>query len=114
MSGRDAGAFRGVRAALSALGVFSINVKACVRYLVSGQVQGVFFRASARKQALARALTGWARNLSDGRVEVVAYGDESALNGLRDWLWVGPTHAHVKHVSAEPMQALDIGGFEIR
>lgn len=89
-------------------------MKVCMRYLVSGQVQGVFFRASAREQALARGLTGWARNLPDGRVEVVACGEETELNGLRDWLCAGPARARVEQVSVEPMQALDISGFEIR
>ncbi len=96
------------------MAVFSLNVKACAHYLVSGQVQGVFFRASARKQALARGLTGWARNLSGGRVEVVACGEESGLNELRDWLWIGPEQARVKHVSAEPLEWLEISGFETR
>lgn len=91
-----------------------LTVKICVRYLVSGQVQGVFFRASARKQALARGLTGWARNLPDGRVEVVACGEETELNGLRDWLWTGPARARVEQVSAEPLPVLDSSGFEIR
>ncbi len=52
------------------------------RFLVSGRVQGVFYRGSTREQAVALGLSGYARNLPDGRVEVVASGDEGALDVL--------------------------------
>ena len=56
------------------------------RFLVGGKVQGVFFRASTREQALKLGLRGYAKNLPDGRVEVLAEGDERALNALERWL----------------------------
>jgi acylphosphatase len=68
------------------------------RFLVSGRVQGVFYRASARQQALRLGLTGHARNLSDGRVEVLAYGEAAALEALERWLWQGPPAAKVTDV----------------
>jgi len=68
------------------------------RFLVSGKVQGVFFRASARNQALKRGLRGYAKNLSDGRVEVVACGDSAAVDELEQWLWEGPPEARVDDV----------------
>lgn len=68
------------------------------RFLVSGRVQGVFFRASARNEALRLGLDGYARNLSDGRVEVVACGSAEALDQLEQWLWQGPPAASVKEV----------------
>lgn len=89
-------------------------MKVCTRYRVSGRVQGVFFRASAREQALARGLTGWARNLPDGSVEVVACGEEAGLKALHGWLRTGPPRALVTEVRAEPMEWLDISGFETR
>jgi acylphosphatase len=76
---------------------------ACRRFLVSGHVQGVFFRASTRQQALALGLTGHARNLPDGRVEVLACGDAAALQSLQVWLGTGPAHAVVSDVQCEPV-----------
>ena len=69
-----------------------------VRFLVSGKVQGVFFRASTREQALKLGLRGYAKNLPDGRVEVLAEGDERALDALERWLCVGPPMAKVETV----------------
>jgi acylphosphatase len=71
---------------------------ACRRFHVSGHVQGVFFRASTRQQALALGLTGYARNLPDGRVEVLACGDTAALQSLHAWLREGPAQARVSDV----------------
>jgi acylphosphatase len=71
---------------------------ACVRFVVSGRVQGVFFRASTRDEALRLGLTGHARNLPDGTVEVVACGDDAALGQLESWLELGPPLAQVSRV----------------
>lgn len=71
------------------------------RYYVSGKVQGVWFRASAREQALALGLRGYARNLADGRVEVLAAGAGDALAQLEVWLQRGPAHARVERVLCE-------------
>jgi len=68
------------------------------RFLVSGKVQGVFFRASAREQALALGLRGHAINLDDGRVEVLAAGDAAAIETLAAWLRHGPPAAKVERV----------------
>jgi acylphosphatase len=72
-----------------------------VRFLVSGKVQGVFFRASTRMQADRLGLDGYARNLPDGRVEVLVAGAESAIRALAQWLQQGPPHAHVEVVERE-------------
>jgi acylphosphatase len=69
------------------------------RFLISGKVQGVFFRASTRQEALKLGLRGYARNLSDGRVEVIACGNAEALNALEGWLWQGPPSARVDDVA---------------
>jgi acylphosphatase len=73
----------------------------CRRCLVSGYVQGVFFRASTREQALALGVTGYARNLRDGRVEVLACGAPDAVGALCGWLRQGPPGARVSDVQCE-------------
>jgi acylphosphatase len=70
----------------------------CRRCIVSGRVQGVFFRASTQSAALARGIRGYARNLPDGRVEVLACGDADAVTALCDWLRTGPPQARVSGV----------------
>jgi acylphosphatase len=72
------------------------------RFLVSGKVQGVFFRASTRERALDLGLSGRATNLPDGRVEVVAEGPAEALDALEAWLQQGPPAAHVEAVVRTP------------
>ena len=67
--------------------------------MVSGRVQGVFYRASTRQKALELGVTGYARNLPDGRVEVLACGESAAVDALCEWLWQGPPHAVVSMVS---------------
>ena len=74
----------------------------CRRCLVSGRVQGVFFRGSTRREALALGLKGRAANLSDGRVEVIACGPEDRLDALCRWLEHGPPSASVSAVQCEP------------
>ena len=84
---------------------------AAARFLVRGRVQGVFFRASTREQALALRLSGYAQNLPDGRVEVVAAGDDAALDQLERWLWQGPPVAKVDAVIRETCVAPSTEGF---
>jgi len=83
------------------------------RFLVSGRVQGVFYRAGTREQALALGLIGQARNLPDGRVEVLAGGDAAALEALERWLWQGPATAQVDDVQREPADMPVEPGFQI-
>ena len=77
---------------------------ACRRCYVSGRVQGVFYRASTREQARLLGVTGYARNLPDGRVEVLACGHAGAVEALRDWLWLGPPSAKVQDVQCEAVE----------
>ena len=74
------------------------------QFLVSGRVQGVFYRASTREQALRLQLSGYAKNLPGGTVEVLAYGDEAALQALEQWLWRGPMAAEVRDVKSVSVQ----------
>lgn len=87
--------------------------RVCYRCLVGGRVQGVFFRASTREQAMRLGLTGYARNLSDGRVEVLICGEASAVGQLREWLRTGPPGASVTGVACEPMDHQHHVGFSI-
>ena len=75
------------------------------RCYVSGRVQGVFYRASARQRAELLGVTGYARNLADGRVEVLACGEAAAVEALCAWLWEGPPAASVKDVLIEELDA---------
>lgn len=74
----------------------------CMRYLVSGKVQGVFYRATTRHQAEMLGITGYAKNLPDGKVEVLACGEREALDKLHAWLLKGPEASQVNGVSSEP------------
>jgi len=67
--------------------------------VVSGHVQGVFFRASTQEKGRRLGLAGWARNLPDGRVEVVAQGSQPALDALLAYLHRGPAAARVDDVA---------------
>lgn len=79
------------------------------RFIVRGHVQGVWFRASTREQALALGLDGVARNRDDGSVEVLARGDAAALDALERWLHVGPPLARVDVVERTTCAAHAIG-----
>ena len=70
----------------------------CRRCLVSGRVQGVFYRASTEAEARRLGVRGWARNLPDGRVEVLACGTPDAVDTLCDWLWQGSPMSSVRAV----------------
>jgi acylphosphatase len=83
------------------------------RFIVSGRVQGVFFRASAREQALGLGLSGHAKNLDDGRVEVLASGAADALEALERWLEQGPPAAKVEQVFRKNLAEQDLFGFII-
>lgn len=83
-------------------------------FIVSGLVQGVFFRQSTRRQAELPGITGWVRNLPDGRVEGQATGDEAMLETLREWLTRGPAAATVLKLEWEEMELQHFDGFAIR
>jgi acylphosphatase len=89
------------------------------RFLISGKVQGVWFRASTRDQALRLGLRGCASNLADGRVEVLAVGDAEGIEHLANWLQHGPPLARVDVVErrdggADIEAQADASDFHIR
>jgi len=73
---------------------------------VTGRVQGVFFRASARHEADRLGITGYARNLPDGRVEVLACGPKSQVDDFCAWLSQGSKHAEVINVSCQAIETV--------
>ena len=68
------------------------------RFLITGKVQGVYFRHSTRREAEGLGVRGIARNLPDGSVEVIAHGTPEAVENLREWLRRGPSGARVAAV----------------
>ena len=77
-----------------------MKVKAHV--LISGRVQGVWFRESTRREAVALGITGWVKNRPDGRVEVLAEGPEDQIRSLVSWCAHGPPFARVVRVHEIP------------
>jgi len=86
-------------------------MRQAVRCLVAGRVQGVYYRAATANEAVRLALDGWVKNLADGRVEVVAAGEPTAVAALVRWLWKGPPAARVDAVHIEEWTSSVQGGF---
>jgi acylphosphatase len=82
--------------------------------LVSGEVQGVFFRDTCRRIAGQQGVTGWVRNLPDGRVEAVFEGDAENVERLVRWARRGPSRAMVAAVAVHDEPAEGLTAFEIR
>jgi len=86
-----------------------------LRAIVRGRVQGVGFRAFVLREAHALGLHGYTRNMRDGRVEVVAVGDDAGLQQLVQRLFVGPPLAHVEGIERTPIDPPpDVDRFEVR
>ncbi|HIV57971.1 MAG TPA: acylphosphatase [Candidatus Stackebrandtia faecavium] len=83
------------------------------RYLVSGKVQGVGFRYFAQRAAQHAGVSGWVRNLDDGRVEAVACGPARRIDEFEQALRQGPRAADVADVSVSPATVSDTGSFVI-
>jgi len=87
--------------------------KICRHCLVSGTVQGVYYRQTTKEQALSWNLTGWVRNLRDGRVEVLICGEEEQVEELLKWLPMGPPSAKVTNVEVSECAYEQHPSFEI-
>ena len=85
-----------------------------VRVIVTGRVQGVWFRDGCREQARAVGVAGFARNCSDGSVEVQVEGPEAAVERVVAWCRVGPARARVDSVAVERVEPVGETGFRIR
>lgn len=73
-----------------------------VHVFISGKVQGVFFRSSTKRQAEGLGITGWVRNLADGRVEAIFEGEKEDVEQMVQWCRKGPGYARVEGVDAIP------------
>ncbi len=85
--------------------------RCCVHAYISGKVQGVWFRAYTRKQALAANVTGWAKNLRDGRVEVMLAGNEEQISQVMDQIRVGPPLAEVTDILQQTLPYQEFSDF---
>jgi acylphosphatase len=84
------------------------------RFVVSGRVQGVFYREGAKSEALRLGIRGHAENLPDGSVEIVAEGEPNAVELLGRWLRQGPPRAGVTNVESSYESPEGVAGFTVR
>ena len=85
-----------------------------VRVVVSGLVQGVFYRDTCRERSRAEGVGGWVRNRADGTVEAEFEGGPDAVDRMVAWCRSGPPRAHVEAVAVESVAALGDQGFSVR
>lgn len=88
--------------------------KICIRAVVSGKVQGVFFRDSTLQIAKKLELTGWVKNTDEGDVELIACGNRDHIMELTDWLWHGPDAAEVSNVHWEEIETQKFEDFLVK
>lgn len=84
------------------------------RVIVSGRVQGVWFRESCRREATAAGVHGWVRNNPDGTVEALLEGDEPAVRTVVEWMRTGPPLAQVTGIDVTELHASGAHGFTVR
>ncbi len=81
---------------------------------VSGKVQGVFFRATAKKIAEKNNLTGWVKNLSNGNVEAIVSGDKDSVERFIEWCKLGPENAKVETVDVDYIEEKIFKEFKVK
>lgn len=86
----------------------------CRLFRIEGRVQGVWFRESTRREATALGITGHAKNMADGTVQVLACGEAEAMDQLADWLKQGPPMAQVTNVEWSVMESECLESFVTR
>jgi acylphosphatase len=84
------------------------------RVFVAGEVQGVFFRDTCRREAAARGVAGWVRNRYDGTVEAVFEGEDDAVAAMVRWMQVGPPRARVARADVVEEEPAGEAGFRVR
>ncbi|MFI5171693.1 MAG: acylphosphatase [Chitinophagales bacterium] len=84
------------------------------RIRVSGKVQGVFYRASAKRKADELDLIGWVKNDDDGTISIYVAGEEEIVNEFIEWCKTGPPMAEVSKVDVEEAEEEKLNGFEQR
>jgi acylphosphatase len=86
--------------------------KICIQCNIFGRVQGVWYRASAQQEATKLGLTGWAKNMPDGSVEVIACGDEEQIQSFLTWLKKGSDNAEVEEMIYEEINYQEFEDFK--
>ena len=81
---------------------------------VRGKVQGVYYRASTQKKALEIGLVGYVMNMPDGTVFLIAQGEESALNHLKEWCQKGPVMAKILSITSKEVEVSELRNFYIK
>lgn len=84
-----------------------------IHAIISGHVQGVWYRESARRQAEQLGITGWIKNTNDGSVELTACGQKRQLQTFIDWLWQGPEAAQVDDVQWQEITLEQFSEFKV-
>ena len=84
-----------------------------VHLIIKGKVQGVFYRASAKRAAEEKQITGWVKNTDEGGVEIIASGSEVSLDQFIHWCKQGPPRAKVTNVIVTKLGEEEFDGFEI-
>ncbi len=80
-------------------------MKTQVHVIISGKVQGVWYRASTKQKADELGIFGWVRNRANGNVEAVFEGEKEALDEMIAWCWIGPARAQVSDVKTVPLKS---------
>lgn len=88
-------------------------MKVCKKAVISGRVQGVFYRQNTVDQAKLLGITGWVKNLPNGDVEALLCGDAEKVDILCEWLWDGPAAARVSDVKLTEMPWHDFSQFRV-
>lgn len=88
--------------------------KTCIHVIITGVVQGVFFRASAKEKADSMKIAGWVQNLPTGQVECVLCGDDEQIQPMLSWLHEGPQQASVTRVLYEKIPCENFKTFDIQ
>ena len=84
-----------------------------LQIIVTGTVQGVYFRQSAKEKAVSLGIKGTVKNTADGTVSIIASGDHKNLQKLIDWCFVGPSNAEVANVHVEKLPYINFQEFDI-
>jgi acylphosphatase len=85
-----------------------------VHLVIEGRVQGVFFRQSMKKVAVAYGVSGWVKNLPSGEVEALVQGEDRAVDNVVEWCKSGPDRAYVENVSVAELEPVDnLAGFRV-
>jgi acylphosphatase len=84
-----------------------------IHLIIKGKVQGVFYRASAKKKAEELGVTGWVKNTAEGHVELIATGSDQALETFMAWCRIGPQKANVTELVSIPSTTMEFTSFAI-